>query len=710
MNTSGVILTGKTLSFDLNGYTLSYSGENSGAISCSGASLTLMDGAGGGQIKATATLGSAFHIEDAAALTVAGGLVLAENGPAAVNTTTGALVVTGGRVEAKGANPAIVSHGPGSVSITGGEVAANDAPAIYNAGTGKITVRSGSGLPPYIGSNYNHKDYGTIYLKDGIPGATVLEIAGGTIENSQNQACSAVYNDGPGTVLMSGGLVKSEVGYTIANAGGVVKITGGRVETVHGTAVWNDSTGSVSLSDNAELISAEGIGLFNRSTGSVTITGGNISTETGSAVFSDGPGPIEITGGTMEATKPDGQAIYHGSTGKITIGQAPGASTSINSVNTNEYGGTINVAKPETQNLTLLEITGGIVTNTASGGRAIRQNAMGRVSVSGGRIMATKGGTAIENLISGEVSISGGGIHNNHGGAAIVNAQNGRITVTGGSIESIDKGSGSLTNGSGTPVVRYPILYYDYGKGVPVYSLSLPGISTYGTQDVWAQDTVYAWLPAGLMGRIYSITSVGEFFGCGFDAGRSATLYLWQGGDHAAQNPPSPENPIDLSKNFTQGFGGSYAELLAIRLNGNLLRQTATGPTAETLSAYPGYSLPVGETASGSVMVTLYKEFLQTLPSGKYTLELEFAAVNSTKTTSSMQFTVLASPSSSSGSSGSVTPPPGQPPARQNPQTGDSLDLWPLLALAAVAVCCGGAAVLVKLRGKKKGAESNSEK
>ncbi len=92
-------------------------------------------------------------------------------------------------------------------------------------------------------------------------------------------------------------------------------------------------------------------------------------------------------------------------------------------------------------------------------------------------------------------------------------------------------------------------------------------------------------------------------------------------------------------------------------------------------------------TQSGSTLITLNEAYLKTLPNGQYTLHAAF-----TDGSAELPLTV-AVPASST--------PPAQSTTPQSPQTGDTLALWPLLALAAVALLGGGAALLVKLRGKK---------
>ncbi len=160
-----------------------------------------------------------------------------------------------------------------------------------------------------------------------------------------------------------------------------------------------------------------------------------------------------------------------------------------------------------------------------------------------------------------------------------------------------------------------------------------------------------------------------------------ATLYAqWeQAPDHGPIGPtPDPNKPIDTKKDFVQGFAGDYKNLADIRLNGVTLTQTPTSATACDLRGWPGYDRILGKAESGSVMVTLYKEFLQTLPDGKYTLEVKFLD-GTAERAGSVQFTVQQEAAPTATPSANPTP---------APKTGDgaSIALWILLAAAAATI------------------------
>lgn len=92
--------------------------------------------------------------------------------------------------------------------------------------------------------------------------------------------------------------------------------------------------------------------------------------------------------------------------------------------------------------------------------------------------------------------------------------------------------------------------------------------------------------------------------------------------NHKPIDPPA--GPIRPGSNAVVSFAGEFAQRTEIKLNGQILTQTPNGASVN-LSGYGNYSGVLGTAESGSVRVTLNKEFLQTLPSGIYTLNVGFA-------------------------------------------------------------------------------------
>ncbi len=143
----------------------------------------------------------------------------------------------------------------------------------------------------------------------------------------------------------------------------------------------------------------KGDAICNSSSNTVNIIGGTVSATTGDAVQNGGYGKIIITGGTVSATS--GRAVFNPAWGDITIS----GTVIITSENTSATSGTVH-------NDADIEITGGTIRNTASGGNAIFINSSGGINISSGTVEATASGYAILNAngvldLSGTPAISG---------------------------------------------------------------------------------------------------------------------------------------------------------------------------------------------------------------------------------------------------------------------------------------------------------------
>ena len=475
--TTGVTISGKSLTLNLNGKTITYGGSgNAISLSNVAAGLTVTDGGSGGTVSATS--GNAIYNDSTGAVVVEGGTVSAagSTGYAIGNTSTGTVTVTDGTVSAAGrSGRAIFNLSTGAVNISGGAVSATGTTgiAIYNTSTGKITI---SGSAEVTSANTS-ASWGTIYL-DAVPdpAAVVLEIkdnaevtntatdgysvyfypssvtsatlssyyshTGGTVGRVHPEAAKAVTVYEGSTTTERGQYDTLADAITAANTGDTLKITdnidlgdtgvtisgksltldlngqtithsgsgpaitltgdtgagltvtddstSGKLEVASNCAIWNLSTGTVTVEGGTvSATNSNGVAIYNSSTGTVTVSGGTVSAigDSGSAIKNYSTGTIKVTGGTVSATGEYGTAIWNNSIGKITIsGGEVKATTGIAIFNANtgavEVSGTAVVtskntgidegtiylnAVPNTAQ-TVLEITGGTVENTASSG------------------------------------------------------------------------------------------------------------------------------------------------------------------------------------------------------------------------------------------------------------------------------------------------------------------------------------------------------
>ena len=141
--------------------------------------------------------------------------------------------------------------------------------------------------------------------------------------------------------------------------------------------------------------------------------------------------------------------------------------------------------------------------------------------------------------------------------------------------------------------------------------------------------------------------------------------------EHTPTNNPGLSNPTDTSRDVTITFPGEFSQVARILLNDNVLTQVVIDATSISVSGYPGYTGNSGKASEGSVEVTLFKEFLQWLPNGEYTLVVEFND-GATVTSGKAEFLIKrddATPTSTGGS----------------PKTGDDTNIGLWIALMAIA-------------------------
>ena len=332
----------------------------------------------GGIVSSHVTEGETVCNYSTGTVAISGGIVLATGADGtAFRNDVGTAVISGGIVSATTGRA--IDNSEGTVIITGGLVQATDGFAIWNYSTGKINI---SGTAKITSANES-EDYGTIYLANGGTTSTDcrLEITGGTIDNTVTYGGVVIYNASFGEIKISGGTVEAKGEY--------------------GDAIFNESAGTVNISDGTvEAKGYNGDAITNWTTGTVNITGGTVE---GSrmAIRNRATGVINITGGTVKSI--NNIAVANSYTGKINIS----GTAKVTSAYGNADYGTIWIQAYTESTACRLEITGGTIENTATGGNAILNNSTGEVKISGGMILA-KEGYAISNTGTGTANISGG--------------------------------------------------------------------------------------------------------------------------------------------------------------------------------------------------------------------------------------------------------------------------------------------------------------
>jgi hypothetical protein len=249
-----------------------------------------------------------------------------------------------------------------------------------------------------------------------------------------------------GSVTLGGKITASLIGNngTITLAGNVSINSGADIANTGnlGYAVYNNGTGTLTISGGTVSATANTT-VYNYSTGTVTITGGTVvSAGTNAAVSNYSTGWVNISGGTVQGAT--GNAVLNSSTGRITVSGTAVVTTAATSTT---YAA-INTAGSSSDGGVRIQINGGTVSNTSSG-RAVYNNSQGEVKITGGMVQAGTGGVAVING-GGVVTISGGTVQatTNY---AVNNSSTGMVTISGGTVQATT--SSAVYNNSTGPVL-----------------------------------------------------------------------------------------------------------------------------------------------------------------------------------------------------------------------------------------------------------------
>lgn len=515
---TGVTISGKTLTLDLNGKTVTYSGtsSNSGAIKLeNAASLTIMDDSSAGGKLTADTNGMIIHNASTGTVTVKSGTVSAsgELGIAIVNGSTGAVAVEGGTVSAAGAGAyAIMNNSTGAVTITGGTVSAtNGAIAVYNISTGAVNISGNSKVSAendYAICNYKtgkitisgnavvtsantSNTSGTIYL-NAVPSAdskTVLDIQGtATVENTATPEKYSVYfkqisvtpynvrdyyTAAPTATL---GRVHPAPAITPTVSSSFIYANGVELKIVAGTTagytnIRYDKNGDGTIGDDEYMkIGSEDPTEAGYDLSGYTVCGGSNNTD-----ITANP-KITMTGGKVIY-------IYGGGfggdiTGDTTVTVSGGEVTSVFG------GGRFGAVKN-----TSVIVSGGKMTAVAGGGDGGDVESSANVIISGGQINHVYGGGNGNVIGAATVKITGGMVKNNVWGGGSNNnttvGQGSSVTVGDGA-KIGDEGLGIILNGGeGDDEVK---------NGVNNFRID-PDLTG-------ADGSVYIRLPAGYTGGV----------------------------------------------------------------------------------------------------------------------------------------------------------------------------------------------------------------
>lgn len=426
---------------NLNGRSITHDIESGTAIYHAGTGELSITDTDGGRIISSAVSGSAVTNGSTGTLNIEGGTIRSTATDAntfsyaVANLKSGTLNIKGGTVEATGVRGvAIANANKGSVNVSSGTVQAKheSGMAIGNRSTGKITI---TGSTTRVTSQNSTGCLGTItQIGDTLPPATVLEITGGTVENTSTSAASyAVYFDNTTGVT---GRTLSEY-YT--HTGGTV----GKVYPQAPVAEIISEGGTADYTSLQEAFTAVADGQTITILSDITLTESAVTTNDAHSYTMD------LNSHTIDGVNSCITLIDHKGTGTLTITDNATESDGEITVSMKDGGMGIAIQNSSTGTIT---VSGGSVSGTYDESIAIKNIDDGTIIVSNGTVSASeKDSIAVQNRGTGAITISGGTVSATCSASAIQNSNTGTITVSGGTVSATGKGT-AIRNAEGATV------------------------------------------------------------------------------------------------------------------------------------------------------------------------------------------------------------------------------------------------------------------
>ncbi len=416
-------------------------------------------------------------------------------------------------------------------------------------------------------------------------GTTGITLSGNNAVTLDLNGFKVAFSGDSGTqaILHSGG-ASLTIADTSSGGQGELSATGDS-----GTAIYNESTGAVTVSGGSVSAGDGGQAILNESTGTVTVSGGSVSAgDGGQAIYNQSTGAVTVSSGSVSATGSNGYVILNQSTGTVTV-------------------------------------SGGSV-SAGDGGQAIYNYSTGAVTVSGGSVSATTS-VAIYNNSTGAVTVSGGSVLAT-AGVAIYNKSTGKIIVSGSAeVTSANTKSKSGTIHLGQVSTSGSKLLLEVKDTAKVTNTANPaGYSVYFvSSDVTASNVAsyYSKAAGATVGKVYpeAAASLAHDISTG-----SLTLST---GDGCSASTPHVVTGTTTSNTITVASGGTHFVTLdnvsisttkaggPFAINAGVVNLTLTG--ANTLTAqnaddgegHPGLLVKSGASltidGTGSLNSTGYK-------------------------------------------------------------------------------------------------------
>jgi len=508
------------------------------------------------------------------------------SGRAIFNTGTGTVTVTGGTVSTSSEN-AIYSQGP--VDVNSGTVKATTGVAICLSSLAVTNIPavsiSGNAL---VTSGNTKAAEGTIL----VDGYCNVNISGGTVSNTSSTGRAINCNGWGNKLTISGGTISSGSGsFAINHTNGAnITINGGSISG--GVALNTTGASKIYISGSAKLTGSAlgleyGTIMVSNERGEIRMTGGEVShtgvptafANVGNAILFTNNGYMEISGGKVTANgnvgirfndlKDGGLAISGSAAISSTCGYSDCAAIVLNGTTTNPW---------------FFMMDGGTITNPS--GKGIINKKSGTASISGGTI-TTRNESFINEGNAG-IMISGGtltstayGCFTNYGTGDIDIYGNSKIDGTiGPCIINMKNGKISIS-GDAVVTTASPQVDVIYGSAIflgNVSSATTDRLSISGNAKVSNTGT------SGARYAIYNASAGAVIFNCTFDQTITGVLggtsgsgdYVKTGNSQLTLSGAHPaENRFSHQKGrlvFTGSWAGSFslAKDAILQVNGNM--------------------------------------------------------------------------------------------------------------------------------------------
>lgn len=334
------------------------------------------------------------------------------------------------------------------LDLNGNTIDSENGTAIeHNGGTLTIEDNVGGGMITSKGAD------STIKLTND----SKLIVTGGTISYAGN-GDSTIHHDSTGNLEVNGGTVENTYYSYNLYTRAVIHSTGS------GDVIVDGGTVKCNKNDNNMRV------IYNDSDGDIIVSEGTVEALGGTAIANYGNGNVIVSGGTVEANL--GRAIYNYKSGKITIsGEAEikGQSQSYGMIYLNEG----------TADDTVLEISGGTISNEYNSGTAIYNNASGKISIHGGTCVIWGKGKAMNKLpvLVGELRITASISHTDGTNVIIFNAETLK-TISNYKYLRFEPATApdaptdvTATAGDGKATVRFTAPAFNGGSEITVYTV-----------------------------------------------------------------------------------------------------------------------------------------------------------------------------------------------------------------------------------------------